>query len=308
MRAFVGLAFALRRPAGLAARPRSMRTSAAACSAVRVPPSPRRLHTASWLGTPRALRVQVWRGAARAASTADPIVARVRRRRETPEPPKPHEEVPAEPQDEEFMRRALRLAREAAARGEVPIGAVVVRDGEVVAEGANEVEGLRDATAHAEILAIRSASRAVENWRLEGTTLYCTLEPCSMCLGAMLLARVGRVVYGAPDLRHGAMGSWVHLLEAGPPHPMHPSLRSTRGVLAEDSAELMRAFFRARRAATEAARAEARGVGSAAGSGEATADRDVNADARSERSSRGEGSSPGRGGGDEACGQTREPS
>ncbi len=117
---------------------------------------------------------------------------------------------------ERWMAEALKEARAAAARGEVPVGAVVVRDGCVVGRGRNQVEQLQDPTAHAEILAIGAAAAAGESWRLDDATLYVTLEPCTMCCGAILLARVGRLVYGAPDPRAGAVVSTARLLDGQP--------------------------------------------------------------------------------------------
>lgn len=142
------------------------------------------------------------------------------------------------------MLEALKEAWKAYQADEVPVGAVLVQDGQVLARGYNQVEMLRDATAHAEMLCLTSGSAAVENWRLAGCTLYCTLEPCSMCAGAMLLSRIDRLVWGTQDIRHGANGSWVDLL--GQQHPMH-RITVESGVLADYAAELMRAFFKQKR-------------------------------------------------------------
>lgn len=142
--------------------------------------------------------------------------------------------------DEHFMREALKEARKAFERDEVPIGAVVVKDNRVIARGYNQVEMLRDATAHAEMLAIGAASNALENWRLLDTTLYCTLEPCTMCAGALFLSRVKRLVWGAPDIRQGANGSWIDIFVNK--HPMH-AIEIKSGVLAAESATLMQEFF-----------------------------------------------------------------
>lgn len=142
------------------------------------------------------------------------------------------------------MKEALKEAKKAFEQGEVPVGAVVVLNGRVIARGYNQVELLQDATAHAEMLSIGSAAAFLENWRLLDTTLYCTIEPCSMCAGAMFLSRIKRLVYGAPDLRHGAHGSWVDLF--GLNHPTH-TVEVTSGILADESAALMQEFFRARR-------------------------------------------------------------
>lgn len=150
--------------------------------------------------------------------------------------------------DEVFMLEALKEAWKGFQKGEVPVGAVVVKNGKVIARSHNQVEMLKDATAHAEMLCITVAEAHEENWRLKGTTLYATLEPCSMCAGAMLLSRVDRLVYGAPDIRHGACGSWVDLFEK--PHPTH-SIEIVRGILQEESATLMRDFFKKRRLENE---------------------------------------------------------
>jgi tRNA(adenine34) deaminase len=147
-------------------------------------------------------------------------------------------------QDEMFMARALDLARSAAARGEVPVGAVVVRDGQIIGEGANGPIGSHDPTAHAEILALRRAGAAVGNYRLPGATLYVTLEPCTMCAGAMVHARVERLVFGAPDPKSGAAGGVFDIVRS--PRLNH-RLEVTGGVLGEACGELLRAFFRDRR-------------------------------------------------------------
>lgn len=157
--------------------------------------------------------------------------------------PFPFEIVP-QSEDQFFMLEALKEAWQAFGHQEVPIGAVAVLNGKIIAKGHNSVEQLRDATAHAEMLCITAASAAVANWRLQGVTLYCTIEPCSMCAGAMLLSRLPRLVWGGQDLRHGAHGSWVDLL--GTPHPIH-NVAVTSGILGEYAAELMRSFFRKRR-------------------------------------------------------------
>ena len=139
------------------------------------------------------------------------------------------------------MRVALRLARAAGERGEVPVGAVAVRDGLRVAAAGNRMEGGRDATAHAEMGCLRAAARAVGTWRLSDVTLYVTLEPCPMCASAMVLSRLGRVVYGAEDIKKGADGSAYRLLD----HPANNHrVEVTRGVLAEECAELLTGFFR----------------------------------------------------------------
>ena len=148
------------------------------------------------------------------------------------------------PDDHSFMRIALQEARRCPDHGDVPIGAVVVRGDQVVSTARNEREVARDPTAHAEILALRTAAPAVGSWRLEGCTLYVTLEPCAMCSGAAVLSRLDRVVFGAPDPKAGFAGSLGNLLRD--PRLNH-SVSVTSGVLAEESGDLLRAFFRARR-------------------------------------------------------------
>lgn len=142
------------------------------------------------------------------------------------------------------MREALELARQAAQAGEVPVGAVVVKDGAIVGRGMNRPIAGHDPSAHAEIAALRDAGRALENYRLVGCTLYVTLEPCAMCVGAMLHARIARVVYGAADPKTGACGSVVNLFaEAKLNH--HATVEG--GLLADESAAVLKAFFAARR-------------------------------------------------------------
>lgn len=148
------------------------------------------------------------------------------------------------PRDEHFMRLALAEAAEAAEHGDVPVGAVVVRDGDVVGSAHNEREVRGDPTAHAEILALRAASVTLGGWRLLGTVLYCTLEPCPMCAGAIQQARVARVVYGAPDQKVGAAGSVVNPLQD--PRLLH-RVEIQGGVLAPEALGLLRAFFDDRR-------------------------------------------------------------
>ena len=149
--------------------------------------------------------------------------------------------------DQHFMQLALALARRAESAGEVPVGALVTRDDEVVGEGWNCPVGSADPTAHAEIVAIRATARRLGNYRMPGTTLYVTLEPCAMCAGAIVQARIARVVFGAHDPRAGAAGSVVNLL-------CHPVLNHraavTAGVEAEACAMLLVDFFKARRGAT----------------------------------------------------------
>lgn len=149
-----------------------------------------------------------------------------------------------EPSDLQYMEEALDLARAAAAQGEVPVGAVVVYDGRVVGRGGNRREQDQDFAAHAEFLAMREAAKVLGTWRLSGCTVYVTLEPCPMCAGAIVHARVGRVVIAAPDPRTGAAGSVFDLLRDN--HLNHRCQVDT-GLLVEESAELIRSFFRARR-------------------------------------------------------------
>ncbi len=147
--------------------------------------------------------------------------------------------------DERWMREALKEAVKAFEKDEVPVGAVLVMDNTIISRGHNQVELLRDATAHAEMLCITTAENALGNWRLNECTLYCTLEPCAMCAGAMLLSRVGRLVWGARDVRHGANGSWVDLFAK--PHPTHV-LPVVSGVLQPWCENIMKTFFRKKRA------------------------------------------------------------
>ena len=147
---------------------------------------------------------------------------------------------------ERWMREALILAEQAADADEVPVGAIVVQNGEIIGRGFNQPIRSCDATAHAEIVAIRSASQFRNNYRLPGTTLYVTIEPCTMCLGAMIHARVDRLVFGATEPRAGAVVSRGSLIEAG--HFNH-QLSFIDGVLAEECASLMQSFFRNKRKA-----------------------------------------------------------
>jgi tRNA(adenine34) deaminase len=144
----------------------------------------------------------------------------------------------------EAMQAALDEARLAGEAGEVPIGAVVVCDSEIIARGQNRVLREVDPTAHAEIVAMRAAAAAVNNYRLLGCTLYVTLEPCAMCAGAMIHARLDRLVFGAPDPKAGAAGSVLSVLN----HPqLNHQMQVEQGILADESAELLRSFFRERR-------------------------------------------------------------
>ncbi len=146
--------------------------------------------------------------------------------------------------DEKFMTRALELAASAAAAGEVPIGAVVVRDGEIVAEAANERETAAIATHHAEILVIDRACRSLSKWRLNDCELFVTLEPCTMCAGAIVLARFKRVVFGAFDPKAGAVGSLMNVLAD---ERLNHQPEVVSGVLASDCGRILTEFFRARR-------------------------------------------------------------
>ena len=148
------------------------------------------------------------------------------------------------PRDEYFMRLALREAEAALEHDDVPIGAVVVRDGELIGAAHNERELRQDPTAHAEILALREASRVVDSWRVLGSVLYVTLEPCAMCAGAIVLARVPRVVYGTTDPKAGAAGSVLDVL-AHPRLNHRPAVAG--GLLAPECAALLTAFFGSRR-------------------------------------------------------------
>lgn len=143
------------------------------------------------------------------------------------------------------MRRALALARHAQAAGEVPVGAVVVLNGEVIGEGWNQPIRANDPSAHAEMVALRAAAARLRNYRLPGTTLYATLEPCAMCAGAIVQARVARVVYGAADPKAGAAGSVLNLLAL---EQLNHRAQVVGGVLGEECGELLRGFFHERRA------------------------------------------------------------
>ncbi len=146
--------------------------------------------------------------------------------------------------DQQWMRRALELAAVAAAAEEVPVGAVLVRDGELLGEGYNQVISSADPTAHAENVALRQAAARLGNYRLPGSTLYVTLEPCTMCVGAMIHARVARLVFAAREPRAGVVCSRANLLEQD---FYNHQMIWEEGQLAEESAELLQAFFRARR-------------------------------------------------------------
>jgi tRNA(adenine34) deaminase len=146
--------------------------------------------------------------------------------------------------DQSFMARALELAREARAADEVPVGAVLVQNGTILAEGKNEVETRQDATAHAEMLAIAGAQAALKSWRLGGTTLYVTKEPCPMCAGALAHARVDRIVFGVTDPKAGACGGAFNLFALP---GLNHRCEITPGVEAETSLQLLQDFFREKR-------------------------------------------------------------
>ncbi len=149
-------------------------------------------------------------------------------------------------EDERFMRLALDLAAQAGREGEVPVGALVVQGGQVTGQGRNSRELAADPTAHAEVVALRQAARAGGSWRLDGATLYVTIEPCPMCAGAIVAARLGRIVFGAPDPKAGACGSLYNL--CADPRLNH-EVAVTRGVLADQAAQLMAGFFADKRRA-----------------------------------------------------------
>ena len=152
--------------------------------------------------------------------------------------------------DDDFMGRALDLARQAGAAGEVPVGCVVVHDGEIVGRGWNQPIGRHDPTAHAEIMALRDAADRLGNYRLPGCTLYVTLEPCAMCAGAIMHARIGRVVFGARDPKTGVAGSVIDLFAES---RLNHHAAVAGGVLADPCGALLSSFFAARRGRIEVA-------------------------------------------------------
>lgn len=182
-------------------------------------------------------------GQSKAASSPSPPVKIERGESSSPRRTEVTEE------DDVYMKKALGLAREAFEDGEVPIGAVLVdAGGAIVGTGRNRVEGIADVTAHAEMEALRCAGKAYgAKWRLNSCTLYSTVEPCAMCYSAASLARVRRVVYGAPDLRLGACGTWIDLSRTVPPHPFHTMDEISSGVCEKEAKDLMQTFFRERR-------------------------------------------------------------
>jgi tRNA(adenine34) deaminase len=151
--------------------------------------------------------------------------------------------------DETFMRQALRLAEKARAAKEVPVGALVVRDGKIISRAYNQVELLKDATAHAEMLALTAAESAVGDWRLTDCDLYVTKEPCPMCAGATIHTRIRRVIFGCPDVRAGAAGTVMNLLDH---NSLNHRCEITKGVLQNECASILQDFFREKRGKTNA--------------------------------------------------------
>ena len=149
------------------------------------------------------------------------------------------------PRDVQWMTRALEMAELAASRGEVPVGAVLTKDDEIVAEGHNLTVTANDPTAHAEVVVIREAAQTLGDWRLTACTLYVTLEPCAMCAGALVLSRLGRLVFGASDPKAGMVGSLGNLVQD---ERLNHRVDVTRGTLADAAGDLLQGFFRARRA------------------------------------------------------------
>lgn len=143
--------------------------------------------------------------------------------------------------DDYFMQQALREAQKAYDAKEVPVGAVIVKDGKIIARSRNQVETLKDATAHAEMLSLTSAQTALGDWRLEGCTLYVTKEPCPMCAGAIVHCRPDRVVFGCPDARGGAAGGWINLLDSNP--PLNHRCDVTSGVMGDECLGIIQSFF-----------------------------------------------------------------
>jgi len=159
-----------------------------------------------------------------------------------------------------YMRMALEEAKKSYTLGEVPIGAVLVKNDIVIASAHNLVEALRDPSAHAEMLCIRKAAQVLGGWRLTDCILYTTVEPCAMCFGVIVLARLKKIVWGASDIRQGACGSWVDLLHAN--HPIH-QIAYQKGILQEESSVLLKSFFKKRRDENDCKKKLGRVVGSA---------------------------------------------
>jgi len=157
------------------------------------------------------------------------------------------------------MQQALRDARKAYAATEVPIGAVIVKDEQIIARGWNQVETLKDATAHAEMLALTAAQEVIGDWRLEGCTLYVTKEPCPMCAGAIVHCRPDRVVFGCPDSKGGAAGGWINLLDSNP--PLNHKCVVTSGVMQDECLGLVQSFFREAREKKKAERQTLKDLG-----------------------------------------------
>lgn len=157
--------------------------------------------------------------------------------------------------DEDWMQRAISLAAKAQSQGEVPVGAVLVKDNQLIAEGWNQMIGLQDPSAHAEVQAIRAGAQVLNNYRLIDCTLYITLEPCSMCAGLMVHSRIKRVVFGASDLKAGAAGSVLNIVQQV---EFNHQLEVVPGVLGQQCSEQLSAFFRQRRAEIKAARQQRR--------------------------------------------------
>ena len=156
--------------------------------------------------------------------------------------------------DAHFMGQALRQAQLAYAANEVPVGCVIVKDERVIGRAWNQVETLKDATAHAEMLALTAAQGSIGDWRLEGCTLYVTKEPCPMCAGAILHCRPNRVVFGCSDAKGGAVGGWINLLDSSP--PLNHRCEVVAGVMEGECLSLLQDFFRAARAKKKESRAE----------------------------------------------------
>ena len=149
--------------------------------------------------------------------------------------------------DEQYMRKAIEQAKIAEENGDVPIGAVIVHNGHVIAKAYNQREQLQDPTAHAEIIALTQAAAAMENWHLHGCTMYVTLEPCCMCAGALVLARIDRLVYGCADLKTGACGSLYNIVQD---ERLNHRLEVMSGVLADECSQLLQQFFQKKRQET----------------------------------------------------------
>lgn len=153
-----------------------------------------------------------------------------------------------------FMSQALREARKAYTAGEVPVGAVIVHEGRIISRAWNQVETLRDATAHAEMLALSAAQVSLGDWRLEKCTLYVTKEPCPMCAGAIVHCRPERVVFGCPDHKAGAAGGWINLLDATP--PLNHRCEVSSGIMADECVSILQHFFREARERKKLQRAD----------------------------------------------------